>query len=414
MDVEIGKVLTLALLAAVSALAAHRSVGIYHDGLRTSLRDLWSGEQTRQELARYAYGISVPFVIGYALPYSLLTGILVIHIVCLGADVVGVWSRSIPIAVAGGLTYGAVCAAVSEVTASAFAEVPGVRRDSQLLWQPLSYAILFLPAVAAAHQFGRRCGLGVAALTIAVWVSVSAVTEPHDLSDVTPGGLAAAAVALVVVLVIAWRVPTESTPDLAFFDDKISRIRGHAAYLIPAAALIAFAAQQRWLAGDPLQVVMLASDQAWAASFVGLFTVVGMLPVQGMTGLVSGIWNPDGYPDWFAAVGYVSPHPLVAAGCGAAIMVVEVLTLRRAAHVLTRRPGIVGLGHAARDALDTVGEPAMLVGAVLAAMATAGPIGALVVMACMALNEKQRRPVMPIAMPVFAYLGVGIGAAMLP
>ena len=412
MHFDTAKVLTLGVLAALAALAANRSVAIYHDGVRTSIRDLWTGEQTRRQMARYAYGISFMFVVAYALPFTLLTGVLVMHIVLLGADVIGVGARTVLAATMSAFLYGGLCAYVADLTTAALSSLPRVASDVHLLWQPLTYAVVFLPAVAAGHQFGRRHGLIFAVATAMLWISANALINGEPLSGAMPGGLIAASLSTIAVLVVAWRVPTDSTPDLDYFDDKITRIRRHWPYLLPGAALIAFAGHRGWLAGDPLQVAMLATDQAWAAAFVAVFTVVGMFPVQGMTGLVSGVWNEDGYPDWSLAVGYVSPNPVVAAFAGVGVMAFELASLRRVAHVLTRRPGITGLGHAARDALDTVGEVGILAGAVLAAAATAGPFAAGVVIAAQAFNEAQRRPIMPVAVPVFAYVAVAASAAV--
>jgi hypothetical protein len=48
----------------------------------------------------------------------------------------------------------------------------------------------------------------------------------------------------------------------------------------------------------------------------------------------------------------------------------------------------------------------VLAGAVAAATGLAGPLGAVSVIGAFALNDVKGRPVMPLAMPVFAFLGV--------
>jgi hypothetical protein len=412
MSLDVAKILTLGLLAALSAIAVNRSMAVYHDGLRTSVPELASGEQTRPQLAKYAYGISIGFLVAYALPYSAVTGILIIHIICLGADVIGVGMRRVPLAAAAGFGYGALCAAVADALAAGIGHLPRVTDDVHLLWLPLTYAVAFLPAVAAGYQFGRRVGALATAATAGVWLVANLVVDGELLAGPMPGGLIAFAVVGAAILVMAWRVPTESAPDLAFFADKISRIRRNWWYLLPVAAVIAVAGSQGWVAGDPIQLAMLADDQNGLAALAAVFSVVGMFPVQGMTGLVSGVWNVDGYPDWILATGYLTTNPWVAGVAGAAVMAFELATLRGAAIVLTRRPGIPSLGHAARDAMDLLAATAVLAGAVLAAMATAGPLGAVAVVAAQGLNEAKGKPIMPIALPVFAYVVVAIAAAV--
>ena len=51
-----------------------------------------------------------------------------------------------------------------------------------------------------------------------------------------------------------------------------------------------------------------------------MFSSIGFVPLQGMTGLVSGVWNQHGYPDWFLGAGYLTPNPAIAAVAGAALM----------------------------------------------------------------------------------------------
>jgi hypothetical protein len=413
LHVDLAKLLTLGLLAALSAIAANRAVAVYHDGLRTSVPELTSGEQTRPQLARYAYGISIGFIVAYALPYSAVTGIVVIHILCLGADVIGVGLRRLPVAAIAGLAYGVLCAALADALASGLSELPRVPEDVHLLWLPLIYAMPFLPALASAYQFGPRVGAMATAATSVIWVAVNLAFEDEVLAGPVPGGAVAFGVVGIAILVMAWRVPTESSPDLAYFSDKITRIRRNWWYLLPVAAVIAISGSQGWVAGEPIQLAMLAGDEQGLASLAGIFSVVGLFPVQGMTGLVSGVWNADGYPDWFLAAGYLTTNPWIAGIAGALLMAVELATLRGAAIVLTRRPGVPSLGHAARDAMDVMGATAMLAGAVLAAMATAGPLGAVAVVAAQRVNDAKGQPIMPIALPVFAYIGVAVCAGVL-
>jgi hypothetical protein len=131
-----------------------------------------------------------------------------------------------------------------------------------------------------------------------------------------------------------------------------------------------------------------------------------------MTGLVSGVWNQHGYPDWLLGAGYLTSNAAVAAVAGAALMGIEILTLRRVAWLLTARPGVTTLASAAREALDVVPTLAMVAGGVLAAAAVGGPAGAFVVIAIVLLNDRRGRPVMPMAAPVIGYLLVLVGAGL--
>ena len=129
-----------------------------------------------------------------------------------------------------------------------------------------------------------------------------------------------------------------------------------------------------------------------------------------MTGLVSGVWNQHGYPDWLLGAGYLTSNVAVAAVAGAALMGLEIAALRRVAWLLTARPGVTTLASAAREALDIVPTLAMVAGGVLAAAAVGGAAGASVVIPVVLLNDRRGRPVMPLAAPVIGYLLVLVGA----
>jgi hypothetical protein len=407
----IGEVLVVGALGAAAALAVNRTVAAYHDGLRTSLRDLLTGEVTRKDLSKYSFGISFGFVVAYALPLSLASGIVVIHLVLLGIDYIGIRFRHPLVATAVGALYGGVVSLGVGLLFDAMQKLPDFSSSAVLLWQPMLAAIPLLPAIAAGHQHGFRWGAVAMGATLGLWGATTAGSRAlgNDHWDaVTHGALAAFTMTSVVLVVVAWRMPGAESTGLDFFTDKIARIRAAWPYLIPVAALIAAAAAQGSIAGEPAQLSAAGAGEDGLAGAAALLTAVSYFPVQGMTGLVSGIWSPNGYADWFLAAGFLAPTPLIAAAAGAALMAVELLTLKKAARVLTGRPGITSLGHAIRDSMDGVPHLALVAGGVLAATAAGGPAGAVVVIGASALNDIKGRPVMPLAVPVIAFLAVAV------
>jgi hypothetical protein len=405
---ETTKLVVIGVLAAVSAVSAQRNIAIYHDGLRTSLADLETGQKSRPQLARYAYTISIGFVIAYALPFALASGILTIHMILLGTDVIGVRSRRVIEAAAGGLLWGVVVVGSVDLFVAAVERLPLVTNGRELLWMPLTYALPLLGAVTASEAHGFRAGVVATLATLVVWGGAYAVLHAAAPGSATvfASGLIALGVTMATLVVIAFRDTSDDTTDLSYFDANIRRIRGNWITLVPIAGLIAVTASAGWVGGEPVQVALLSSHHLQGAAVIAVFSTIGFLPLQGMTGLVSGVWNQDGYPDWLLGAGYLTTNPLVAALAGAGLMTIELVTLRRVAAVLTSRPGVTSLGNAARDALDIVPTLAMLAGGVLAATAVGGPVGAFVVIGAYALNDKRGRPVMPLAVPVFGYLAV--------
>ena len=414
MQDEIAKLLVIGALGAVSSAAAHRNIAIYHDGLRTSVADITAGLKTRREVAKYAYTISIGFVVAYALPFALASGILIIHMIMLGADVIGVRSRRLVEALAAGGAWGVAVTGAVDLFVKGVQHLPLATTGRDLLWMPLTFSLPLLGAATAAQAHGFRAGVIATLAPGAIWGAAFGVWDAADPESATTfgSGLIAFAAVMVALVIAALRDRADDETDLSFFDDNIRRIRGNWMYLLPIAALIAITASSGWVGGEPVQVALISSHHLEGAAAVAVFSTIGFVPLQGMTGLVSGVWNQHGYPDWFLGAGYLTGSPAVAAVAGAALMGVELLTLRRVAWLLTARPGVTTLGSAVRESLEIVPTLAMLAGGVLAATAVGGPVGAFTVIGVYLLNDKRGRPVMPMAAPVIGYLLVLVATGL--
>lgn len=411
---EIAKPLVLAGLGCMSTVLSHRRIAIYHDGLRTVVNDLDLGTKTRRELARYAYSLSVPFVVGAALPYALATGVIVIHMICLGGDVIGSRLSTSWLAGVSGFVYAGLITLLVDLFVLGIHRLPVAQVDLHLLWLPLAYTFPLLAPIAVGQQFGARWASVATVATLGLWWGLHVVMQAGGFDKHGPfdSGFVTLLIATSTMFVIAFRsVKTEGT-DTAFFDPHIAKIHRNWPFLVLIAALLSAVASEQWLAGEPIQAALLGSGLAPAAMAVALFSAIGFIQLQGMTGLITGVWNQDGYPDWFLGLGYIIGNPVAAAGAGAAAMGMELLSLRRVGRLLVTRPGVSDLGNAIRDSMDVLPNLAILAGGVLAAISVAGPVGACVVIAAAYLNDVKGRPITPLAVPVFAYLLVGVVAGI--
>lgn len=407
---EIVKPLVIGGLGGISTVLSHRRIAIYHDGLRTVVNELELGTKTRRDLAKYAYSLSFPFVVGAALPYALATGVIVIHMVCLGGDVIGSRMSTSGLAAVCGFLYAGLITLLVDLFVTGLHRLPLAQVDLHLLWLPLSYTFPLLAAIAAGQQFGAKWAAVATVAILGGWWGLHAVMHASGLDKHGPfdSGFVTLLLATVVLLVVAYRsVHTEGT-DTSFCDPHVAKIHRNWPYLILIAACLSAIASMHWVAGEPIQAALLGSGLAPAAMSVALFSAVGFIQLQGMTGLISGVWNQDGYPDWFLGLGYVIGNPVAAAGAGAAAMAVELVSLRRVGRLLVTRPGVSDLGNAIRDSMDVLPNIAILAGGVLAAISVAGPAGACVVVAGAYLNDVGGRPITPLAVPVFAYLVVAV------
>lgn len=408
LGVDVLKVLILGLLGAAAALAAHAGAAVYQDGLRTSVPELWRGGRDRRALAAFSYTISIGFIVAYALPYSLATGIVIIHIVLLAIDTIGLRFRRRAMAVVVGFLYAAFATIGIDLFVSLVRSTRGYASGIDQLFAPLAYTFPLLAPVAIANHYGPRWGAVSALATVIIWRLAEIIAHGGGLlGPLTPGGGAIALVVMTAVAVLpALRASASPVVDSAMYEGGVRRLRSHWPLLVAPPILIAIAASQGWLAGEPAQLVLLGVGSPSAAAAVALFSMVGFVPMIAISGLLSGVWNQDGYPDWYLAAGYVLPNPILAGLAGLALIVVELGTLRAVGNLLNTRPRIHGLGSAVRDALDSVPTLTILAGGVVASVGLAGTLGAVVVVGSYTMNESKGRPVMPIAVPVFAFLAV--------
>jgi hypothetical protein len=407
-QLSLAAVLVFGLLAATSALAVHKTAAVYHDGLRTSVPELWVNERPRVDLAKYSYAIGIGFVLAYALPYSLATGIMVIHIILLSSDVLGLWFQRTWTVLAASFAFGAVATVGIAAAAFGLGQLPHYEGALQSMFAPVAATFPFLVAVAIAHQFGVRWGALAAALTLGAWrLLETAMHGSHSRLSVESGALTLGLMTLVLVAT-AFTGPRNPAMGDELYGEGVKRIRRHWPFLVLPPVLITLAASQGWLAGEPLQLVLLAVGSPEAAASVALFSVVAFVPLIAMSSTVSGVWNQDGYPDWYLGAGYLVREPVGAVATGLALVAVELGSLRRVMQQLMTRPRLHAVGSAARDALDVVPAVSILAGAVMAAAGLTGPVGAGIVVVMYAFNEAKGRPIMPMAVPVFGFLSVAL------
>ena len=169
LGVDVLKVLILGLLGAAAALAAHAGAAVYQDGLRTSVPELWRGGRDRRALAAFSYTISIGFIVAYALPYSLATGIVIIHIVLLAIDTIGLRFRRRAMAVVVGFLYAAFATIGIDLFVSLVRSTRGYASGIDQLFAPLAYTFPLLAPVAIANHYGPRWGAVSALATVVIW-----------------------------------------------------------------------------------------------------------------------------------------------------------------------------------------------------------------------------------------------------
>ncbi|MGL5427006.1 MAG: YhfT family protein, partial [Cetobacterium sp.] len=77
------------LLGGLASLLANRGVAIFNDGLRPIVPEFLENRMDRKSLAATSFALSFGLVVGYGIPFSLTTPIILIHSILLGTDIIG-------------------------------------------------------------------------------------------------------------------------------------------------------------------------------------------------------------------------------------------------------------------------------------------------------------------------------------
>ena len=77
------------LAGAMGALLANRGIAVFNDAVRPIVPEYREGRMTRLEFASTTFGLSFGLVIGFGLPYSLMSSIILVYSLWLGTDIIG-------------------------------------------------------------------------------------------------------------------------------------------------------------------------------------------------------------------------------------------------------------------------------------------------------------------------------------
>lgn len=413
--------LAVALIAALggwSALLAQRGIALFHDGVRPLVPELLAGRMTRSALAATALAMSTGFVVGFGIPLALASGLVMIYLVLLPADVIGLRSPRAWIALlAGGLWGAAVALAMRGVLElAAIAPVDFVAPLSAL-WLPVEYAIVAVPPLAAGLMFGARVGaISVAIVTV---VALAAGTlGPFGPFGPVPASLIAGMLVLLGLAVARERgAPVEPTVDAGEPDPvaagHLRRLRRNAPFLAVQGAIIAVACNLRILAGSEADFVFVAQGRMTEAALADAVRAFAFLPLIATSATSTGVAQAVGGLLVYS-VGFLAPTPVVAALAGGAVVAGEVLIIGRTNALLLQHPAVREAAEHVRGSLARVLEVALLAGSVIAAeRLIPGGVGILLVIALYVLNEVAGLRVYRLAAGPLAAIAVGVVANLL-
>ena len=405
------------LLGSLAALLANRGVAVFNDGLRPIVPEFLEGRMDRKSLAATSFALSFGLVVGFGIPFSLTTPIILIHSILLGTDIIGSSfssdKKGMALSTVAGGFYGLLITLGLKVVVDIFAKLPvNFLPSLGKVGSPIIVAFAAFPALVVAYQYGYKKGATTFGLTIIVRQVIQKYgTFMFDGSKIVlnPDGMALL-VAMIIMITFAMRekvvtdAPGSNTMLLNIFAARVERIKKNILGLALMGGIISAAISLHLVAGDPISLNLLADGKTSEAGLAALARAIGFVPLVATTAIATGVYAPAGMTFVFA-VGIFSGNPLIAFVGGAATICIEIYALGAIAKFLDKFPGVKGCGDQIRTAMSKVLEVALIVGGMIAADAMASGLGYLFVAGVYLLNKTAKKPLVDMAVgPVAAIL----------
>ncbi len=414
------KMVVIGLISMWAAVLANRNIAVYHDGIRPIMGEYTSGRMSKAELIGISFAMSFGLIIGFGIPFSLASQVILIHTILLGTDVIGISSPNKIIAGALGAAYGIGITIGLGSVVELFKAMPVNIMDSlSMIGDPIVISFSVLPALAVAYQFGSKKGLFTLCLSLLArvgMVRINPIIIGGSKVNISPDGIALAVgmVALIAFGISKSNKDRKANTEIAaddmsatLFTDNAKKIRKNLLPLAIMGALISLGASLHLIGGSPMDVTFLAKGQITEAIMIAFIKVIGYIPLVVTTGLVSGVWASGGICDWLFALGYLV-NPIAAPFVGAAGMSAEVYGVKYLAKFLDKYPEIRSSGDHIRTAMTQILEVALLVGGMMAANNIAPTFGFFIVAGLYVLNIIAGTKIVKMAVGPLGAILVGI------
>lgn len=406
------------LAGAFGAFLANRGIAVFNDAVRPVVPEYREGRMTRVEFATTTFALSFGLIIGFGIPYSIMSPIILVHSLWLGTDVIGIffpaknmdeWYKDKESLFGAGLSlivgglYGVLLLIGLEGFVNLMQTLPVNVFDA---WQnisgPVISTFIAFPCVVITMDYGWKKGLSSLALAVIIR-QVLVVVGQGDIAD----GIALLC-GLILIIVFAVKDNNEAPTNMtSIFGDRVKNIRKNIVWIAIMGGIYGLACNIKLLMEGPQSLVALADGNINSAVSISLARAFSFIPLKALTSLTTGTFVTDGF-GFTATAGILAPNPLVAVILGAVVMSVEALSLSAIAKLFDKIPSIKKSADNIRVAMTKLLEIAILVGSMTAAEGMAPGFGFLVVGGLFIMNEYFKKPVVRMAVGPIAVIAVGV------
>jgi hypothetical protein len=409
------------MLGALASILANKGIAVFNDGLRPIMPEHLEGRMDRKSLAATSLALGFGLVVGFGIPFSLTTPILLVHCILLGTDIIGCSSpdgkKGIVIAGIVGALYGLGLMLGLQFVVDLFAMLPiNFLPSLGKVGAPIVVAFAAFPALVVAYQYGFKNGLIAFILTFLSrqffqYHGTFVLAEGKNIT-LNPDGMALL-IGMIVMIFFAIRekAPEGSTGAntalLGIFSKRVARVKKNMPLLAIMGGLISATTSAGIMAGDPISLNLLAQGKYSEAGLAALARGIGFVPLVATTAITTGVYGPAGMTLVFV-VGIFIKNPLIAFVVGAIVIGIEIMLLEVIAKGLDRFPGMKNCGDHIRTAMTKILEIALLVGGMVAANDIAPGLGYLFVAGAYVLNKTSKKPLVDMAVGPVAAISLGI------
>lgn len=410
------RTVVLVLICAWASLLSHKCISNFNDGARPVFPELMEGRMSRAEFAVVVTGMGFGWVLA-GFSQWLGTGLIACHLTLIATDCLGAWAPNKYAALGIGAAYGLLCAFGTEAINAAFTALPhNFLNDLTNISTPTLPIFCMFPAVAIAGQFGAKEGIitgVIEAIVYIVCTIVGKVTIGSIAISLYPYTFAMLA-GMICLIVYAVKKGNESgevetdEEEENMFSKNAARIKSNWKYLCVQGALNALGIKILAQAYQPyvLGAAVLANDMMpFYIAMVGV--IIAFIPLIVSTSLATGVYQAVGLTS-VMLFGALAPTWWLAPVFGFAAEFVEIQLVGLLGTLLSKFPELSKSGDHIRAAMSSTLGLALTIGAFLAANATWGVVGIMIVGGFYTLNEMTGNRLPKTAVGPFGAVMVGI------
>ena len=416
------RLLLMATIGGFTAFLSNKGIAVFHDGVRPIYPEEMEGRMSRSTFLAMAFALSIGFILGFGIPFSVGSTVIIAHAILLGTDLIGIAFPKNKMGTIGsiiaGAVYGIGISVGLQILLDLITYLPiDFTGALSSIGDPILVLFSLFPALVVGTQYGMKNG--IIAFTITIFArQLAQYYGIFQLGEATvslfPDGISLM-VGMIVLMGYAINEKQEGTGAsseafISIFAERMKRIRKNMIYLCISGGLISLAAAHMYFATDPVAHSFMKDGKISELLFVNIAYFISFMPLVGATSMATGVYSPSGMTLIYvgATICAMFGVPWLAFFVGAGIMALEILSLERIAKFLDHYPGIKKCSDLIRTNMSKVLELSILIGSMVAANTLAPSVGYLFIGAFYLFNRISKKPITEMAVGAVGIIIFGI------